>query len=146
MVVADAQIPPDSWATSISLETSRRMLLDLMQQVVMQKRMLAQQSGCSTTRTSCELSALLHQIPNLKKTGSSNMAVTDEQNMVDAPREPNSFVLTSLENMRKKLLDLTSRNRLLSFPINAKASSLRIVDELPDQLFAALMSESPSVL
>jgi very-short-patch-repair endonuclease len=140
MVVADAQIPPDSWATSISLETSRRMLLDLMQQVVMQKRMLAQQSGCSTTRTSCELSALLHQIPNLKKTGSS-MAVTDERNMVDAPRVPNSFVLTSLENMRKKLLDLTSRNRLLSFPINAKASSLRIVDELPDQLFAALMSE-----
>ncbi|MGL5845821.1 MAG: DUF4011 domain-containing anti-phage protein Hhe [Aeromonas veronii] len=53
------------------------------------------------------------------------------------------FVLTSLEAMRKKLLDLTSRNRLLNFPITHKGSSLRIVDELPDQLYETLGSETP---
>ncbi|MGL5339209.1 MAG: DUF4011 domain-containing anti-phage protein Hhe [Aeromonas veronii] len=51
------------------------------------------------------------------------------------------FVLSSLEAMRKKLLDLTSRNRLLNFPITQKGSSLRIVDELPDQLFETICAE-----
>ena len=48
------------------------------------------------------------------------------------------FVLTSLEAMRKKLLDLTSRNRLLNFPLTNKGSALRIVDELPEQLYETL--------
>ena len=51
------------------------------------------------------------------------------------------FVLTSLEAMRKKLLDLTSRNRLLNFPLTNKGSALRIVDELPDQLYETLCAE-----
>jgi len=51
------------------------------------------------------------------------------------------YVLKSLEEMRRKLLDLTSRNRLLNFPINQKHSSLRIVNELPNQLFQILKSE-----
>ncbi len=59
----------------------------------------------------------------------------------DGDSEINTFVSTSIEAMRKKLLDLTSRNRLLNFPITSKGSSLRIVDELPDQLFSALVTE-----
>ena len=51
------------------------------------------------------------------------------------------FVLTSLEAMRKKLLDLTSRNRLLNFPLTNKGSALRIVDELPEQLYETLCAE-----
>lgn len=43
-----------------------------------------------------------------------------------------AYILKSLEDMRRKLLDLTSRNRLLNFPVAQKHSSLRIVDELPD--------------
>lgn len=43
--------------------------------------------------------------------------------------------------MRKKLLDLSARNRLLNFPITNKTSALRIVDELPDQLSNALCSD-----
>ena len=64
----------------------------------------------------------------------------EPQSVPDHP-EINSFVATSLEAMRKKLLDLTSRNRLLSFPITGKGAGLRIVDELPDQLFATLVNE-----
>ncbi|MFP5300560.1 DUF4011 domain-containing anti-phage protein Hhe [Cobetia sp. SIMBA_158] len=51
------------------------------------------------------------------------------------------FVLESLENMRRKLLDITSRNRLLNFPIDQKGSSLRVVNELPDQLYQNLIDE-----
>ncbi|MBK8646794.1 MAG: DUF4011 domain-containing protein [Gemmatimonadetes bacterium] len=41
--------------------------------------------------------------------------------------------------MRKRLLDLTARNRLLSFPQRPSRSSLRTVDELPDELFSHLV-------
>lgn len=43
-----------------------------------------------------------------------------------------------LERMRLRLLDLTARNRLLNFR-HTKKGALRVVDELPDQLFAALL-------
>ncbi|MDN3520705.1 DUF4011 domain-containing protein [Halomonas ramblicola] len=43
--------------------------------------------------------------------------------------------------MRKKLLDLTSRNRLLNFPIQQKGSSLRVVGASPDSLYDTLVSE-----
>lgn len=55
--------------------------------------------------------------------------------------ESKEYILKSLEDMRRKLLDLTSRNRLLNFPINQKHSSLRIINALPDQLFQTLKSE-----
>src|SRR5262249_2716069 len=42
-----------------------------------------------------------------------------------------------LERIRLRLLDLTNRNRLLNFR-HPKTSSLRVVDELPDQLFERL--------
>jgi hypothetical protein len=44
-----------------------------------------------------------------------------------------------LKRMRTRLLDLSSRNRLLNFR-HTKKSSLRVVDELPDTLFEALRS------
>lgn len=65
--------------------------------------------------------------------------------MAENPSEINSnsqeYILKSLQDMRRKLLDLTSRNRLLNFSINQKHSSIRIVNELPDQLFQTLISE-----
>ena len=51
------------------------------------------------------------------------------------------FVLSSLEQMRKKLLDLTARNRLLNFPVQQKTAGLRIIDELPDQMAQLLLKE-----
>ncbi|WP_097462093.1 DUF4011 domain-containing anti-phage protein Hhe [Mangrovitalea sediminis] len=63
------------------------------------------------------------------------------QSITESLKSQNPFTLDALETMRKKLLDLTSRNRLLNFPITQKGSSLRIIDELPDQLFQELMDD-----
>lgn len=46
--------------------------------------------------------------------------------------------LEGLKKIRKRLLDLTPRNRLLNFR-HSKRSSLRVVNELPDELFKRLM-------
>lgn len=46
----------------------------------------------------------------------------------------------SLENLRNRLLDLTSRNRLINFK-HTKSAGLRIVDALPDALAEMLTSE-----
>ena len=51
------------------------------------------------------------------------------------------FVLESLELMRKKLLDLTARNRLLNFPLHQKSAALRIIDEVPNQLCEELLAD-----
>lgn len=56
-------------------------------------------------------------------------------------KEPQEYTLKYLEEMRRKLLDLTSRNRLLNFPIEQKNASLRFVNELPNQLFQLLRTE-----
>ncbi len=47
----------------------------------------------------------------------------------------------SLETLRKRLLDLSARNRLLNFR-HTKNSSLRVVDELPDQLIKTLLADT----
>lgn len=49
--------------------------------------------------------------------------------------------LRALENLRMRLLDLTARNRLINFK-HTKAGSLRIIDELPNQLVEELLSET----
>ena len=46
---------------------------------------------------------------------------------------PQMFGETKLGDLRKKLLDLTDRNKLINYR-HTKAASLRIIDELPDQL------------
>ncbi len=46
----------------------------------------------------------------------------------------------ALEELRKRLLDKTSRNKLLKFNVSNK-TSLRIIDELPDQLVELLLSD-----
>jgi len=50
-------------------------------------------------------------------------------------------VLKALESLRIRLLDLTARNRLINFR-HTKKGSLRIIDELPDQLVETLLSET----
>ena len=48
--------------------------------------------------------------------------------------------IDSLENLRNRLLDLSARNRLLNFR-HTKTGSLRVVDELPNQLIETLLSD-----
>lgn len=52
-----------------------------------------------------------------------------------------SLALDALENLRKRLLDLTASNRLISFR-HPKNGSLRIIDELPDQLADKLLADT----
>lgn len=52
-----------------------------------------------------------------------------------------SIALKPLENLRKRLLDLTARNRLINFR-HTKRGSLRIVDELPNQLVETLLANT----
>lgn len=57
-----------------------------------------------------------------------------------------SLLQEGLEDLRKRLLDLTKRNKLLNFKHGSKSgrksgSSLRVVDELPDELFRRLTKD-----
>ncbi len=53
----------------------------------------------------------------------------------------NDLEISALSNLRKRLLDLTSRNRLINFR-HPRGSSLRVIDESPDQLVETLLSEA----
>ena len=50
------------------------------------------------------------------------------------PAQNTKLLKQNLEKLRKKLLNLSARNRLLNFK-HTKSSSLRIIDEVPNQLF-----------
>jgi very-short-patch-repair endonuclease/DNA polymerase III delta prime subunit len=49
--------------------------------------------------------------------------------------------LSNLERLRSRLLDLSARNRLLNFSHTRSKRFVRVIDELPDQLFEMLISE-----
>src|SRR5438132_11827245 len=72
------------------------------------------------------------------------MAVSDLPPNSSAPGQPPNPTREGLEQLRKRLLDLTRRNKLLSFRHGAK-SCLRVVDELPDELFNHLKDETKLV-
>ena len=55
--------------------------------------------------------------------------------------QDNNTAITALENLRKRLLDLTARNRLINFR-HTKRGSLRIIDALPNQLVKTLLTET----
>ena len=63
--------------------------------------------------------------------------------MSNASSVVNSDALASLEHLRHKLLDLSGRNRLLSFK-HTRTNCIRAVDEVPNQLFEALVSGGKS--
>ncbi|MBT5231661.1 MAG: DUF4011 domain-containing protein, partial [Methylococcales bacterium] len=50
------------------------------------------------------------------------------------------FSLDSLADLRKRLLDLSGRNRLLNYPSH-QGSSLSIIDELPDPMVTQLLND-----
>lgn len=48
-----------------------------------------------------------------------------------------NVLISQIEKIRKKLLELTARNRLLNFRFTK--NSLKIIDELPHQVYKSLM-------
>ena len=63
----------------------------------------------------------------------------DEENVEDRSGETQEVIAEALAALRERLLDLTGRNKLLNFR-HASLSCLRIVDEIPDQLFENLIA------
>jgi hypothetical protein len=53
-----------------------------------------------------------------------------------------AFFASSIEALRRRLLDLTGRNPLLNYRHGRTRKSIRIIDEHPDQLFNKLQGES----
>jgi superfamily I DNA and/or RNA helicase/very-short-patch-repair endonuclease len=53
-----------------------------------------------------------------------------------------SEILQQLEEFRKRLIDLTTRNSLLKANLTSKTQVLRFVDELPDQVFDFMLGDS----
>src|SRR5690606_29896059 len=66
---------------------------------------------------------------------SENQPSEAEKSESQAPR----FEYTSLEVVRKKLLDLTGRNQLLNYK-HPKVACVRLIDELPDQIYEELQN------
>src|SRR5713101_5170544 len=60
-----------------------------------------------------------------------------EANSVPGNAGANERVSASLDNWKRKLLDLTKRNRALNFRMN-KVSTIAIVDEQPAEVFRQL--------
>jgi hypothetical protein len=56
-------------------------------------------------------------------------------------KQDSNTAAVALENLRKRLLDLTARNRLINFR-HTKRGSLRIIDELPNQLAEKMLAET----
>ncbi|AHA28243.1 DUF4011 domain-containing anti-phage protein Hhe [Candidatus Liberibacter americanus] len=63
----------------------------------------------------------------------------DEKVRIDSSKR--KYVLQSLEDMRRKLLDRTVRNKLLNFPINQNLYALRIINTSPNQLYQQIFRE-----
>lgn len=58
---------------------------------------------------------------------------------MDDNKDIKNIIISSIEAIRKKLLDLSTRNRLLNFT-HRRTNSIRIVDELPNQLYDNLLA------
>lgn len=63
--------------------------------------------------------------------------MSTDQDASHTSKKSNGFAFDSLESVRKKLLDLSGRNALLNYK-HPKASCIRLIDELPDQLVEQL--------
>jgi len=58
--------------------------------------------------------------------------------------DSHAFVRDSLDALRRRLLDLTTRNPLLAFKHSGRSRRfIRVIDELPDQLYTRLSAGGP---
>jgi len=81
------------------------------------------------------------EIDNIKvqpSSGNKDTTNNKKENIQDM-KTKEKFSFDSLESVRKKLLDLSGRNTLLNYR-HPKASCVRLIDELPDQVYEVLTS------
>lgn len=72
----------------------------------------------------------------------SSVQRAEQADTLSVSQRDATSIAARLEEMRKKLLDLSLRNNLLNFRHSEKSQAhIRIIDELPDQLYETLLSE-----
>ncbi len=74
---------------------------------------------------------------NNRVTESNIISLAQKNPDYNEPQSSKSFAFDSLESVRKKLLDLTGKNTLLNYK-HSKTNSIRLIDELPNQIFQTL--------
>lgn len=79
---------------------------------------------------------------NNEITSTQTEAASSSDDSGNTPCSDTGFATDSLEAMRKRLLDLTGRNRLLNFH-HGRGGHIRVIDELPDQMHELLLDEKP---
>lgn len=72
------------------------------------------------------------------------MAASDDSDSQGSSAADRDRVKASIENWKRKLLDLSKRNRALNFKVN-KVSTITIVDEQPAEVFRQLYLKEQSV-
>ncbi len=74
-------------------------------------------------------------------TNSENTEFTHNTLINEGENKPSKkFYFDSLESIRRRLLDLTNRNSLLNYK-HPKAKCVRLIDELPDQIYDVLTND-----
>ena len=79
--------------------------------------------------------------PELDPDFFSRKESVSETDVVDLPEPDQAEVRAALAQLRKKLLDLTSHNPLISFKHAKNGRYLRLVDELPDNIAEELLED-----
>jgi superfamily I DNA and/or RNA helicase/very-short-patch-repair endonuclease len=81
------------------------------------------------------------EIEDIGMTNSGNIELTGNTLQgEDKNKTSTKFYFDSLESIRRRLLDLTSRNGLLNYK-HPKAKCVRLIDELPNQIYDVLSNE-----
>ena len=65
--------------------------------------------------------------------------VLDSETFAVTEEERHELAKRLIADLRRRLLDLSTRNRLLSFSFGARARQVRVVDVLPDALYQRLV-------
>src|SRR5258708_24391531 len=72
------------------------------------------------------------------------VAASDDSDSQGSSAADRDRVKASIENWKRKLLDLSKRNRALNFKVN-KVSTITIVDEQPAEVFRQLYLKEQSM-
>ena len=82
-----------------------------------------------------------NQLEEISMANSKNIDLTNNKLIKkEVDNTSKNFYFDSLESIRRRLLDLTSRNGLLSYK-HPKAKCVRLIDELPNQIYDVLSNE-----
>ena len=73
-----------------------------------------------------------------------NLTNSDRENQTDSELI-NNLLSNKITKWKEKLIDLTKRNRLLNFK-SPKNASIKIIDEMPVEIFSILVSKSKKIV